>query len=897
MYRHYLSSLLAARSVALVGATERPGALGRIVYRNLAAAGLPELYTVNPKYKQLFDRPAYAKLAELPRPVDLAVIVTPSRTVPQLLEQAGTAGIKAAVVLTSGFGETGAEGRALQDQALEAARRSGVRVLGPNCLGLMRTDTGLNATFARTPVRPGRLALVSQSGAICGAIIDWAYGADIGFSSVVSLGGAIDVDFGEVLDFLVADDKTDAVLMYIEGIRDARRALSALRAATRVKPVVVLKVGRSATGSRAASSHTGALVGSDAVFDAALRRSGAVRVKTYTQLFAAARVLGSSRLPKGERLAIVTNGGGPGVVAADSAAENAVPLAELSADTIARLDAKLPPQWSQGNPIDLIGDAGPERFAEATAAALADPGVDAVLAMYSPVAVTEPADAARAVAEAAKASRKPVLAAWLGDINPSETRAYLESQGIPNFYTPENAVEAFSFLNLHRRNQAQLLQVPAALERTVEARPPDFPRVEAIRRRAVAEGRSLLTQAEAQDLVSAFGLPVPRSVLAPTRDAAVAAAREIGFPAVLKIHSPDIAHKSDVGGVRLNLQNADMVASAFDDIVRHTARLRPEARIEGVLVQPMLRFAHAREVLIGIATDAVFGPVISFGAGGVAVEAVRDAALALPPLNAMLARDLMERTRVYRLLAGYRDVPAADFSSLVAILEGVSRMACTLPWVKEMDLNPVLAHANGAVVADTRVVIDPALRESPPRYGHMAIHPYPAELEGEIVLRDGSRLRMRPMRPDDAARERRFFEALSDRSRYQRFMQYLKQLSPQLLARFTQLDYDRELALVALDDKGEFVAVGRYAPNPDGLTAEFALTVADAWQGKGIGHALLRRLGEEARRAGYQELYGTILSANQEMLELAAHFGFDEQSRSADEVTVVKRLQEGAASR
>src|SRR3954464_8220903 len=897
MYRHYLSALLAPRSVALVGATERPGALGRIVYCNLAAGGVPELYTVNPKYKQLFDRPAYARLAELPRPVDLAVIVTPSRTVPQLLEQAGTAGIKAAVVLTSGFGEAGAEGRALQDQALQAARRSGVRVLGPNCLGLMRTDTGLNATFARTPARPGRLALVSQSGAICGAILDWAYGADIGFSSVVSLGGAIDVDFGEVLDFLVADDKTDAVLMYIEGIRDARRALSALRAATRVKPVVVLKVGRSARGSRAASSHTGALVGSEAVFDAPLRRSGAVRVKTYTQLFAAARVLGSSRLPKGERLAIVTNGGGPGVVAAGSAAENAVPLAELSADTIARLDAKLPPQWSHGNPIDLIGDAGPERFAEATAAALADPGVDAVLAMYSPVAVTEPAAAAGAVGEAAKVSPKPVLAAWLGDINPSETRAYLESQGIPNFYTPENAVEAFSFLNLHRRNQAQLLQVPAALERTVEARPPDFPRVEAIRRRAVAEGRSLLTQAEAQDLVSAFGLPVPRSVLAPTRDAAVAAAREIGFPAVLKIHSPDIAHKSDVGGVRLNLQNADMVASAFDDIVRHTARLRPEARIEGVLVQPMLRFAHAREVLIGIATDAVFGPVISFGAGGVAVEAVRDAALALPPLNAMLARDLMERTRVYRLLAGYRDVPAADFDALVAILEGVSRMACTLPWVKEMDLNPVLAHANGAVVADTRVLIDPALRESPPRYGHMAIHPYPAELEGEIVLRDGSRLRMRPMRPDDAARERRFFEALSDRSRYQRFMQYLKQLSPQLLARFTQLDYDRELALVALDDMGQFVAVGRYAPNPDGLTAEFALTVADAWQGKGIGHALLRRLGEEARRAGYQALYGTILSANQEMLELAAHFGFDEQSRSADEVTVVKRLQDGATSR
>jgi len=390
--------------------------------------------------------------------------------------------------------------------------------------------------------------------------------------------------------------------------------------------------------------------------------------------------------------------------------------------------------------------------------------------------------------------------------------------------------------------------------------------------------------------VSAFGLPVPRSVLARTREAAVAAASEIGFPAVLKIHSPDLTHKSDVGGVRLNLQNADMVASAFDDIVRHAAALRPDARIEGVLVQPMLRFPDAREVLIGVATDPVFGPVISFGAGGVAVEAVRDAALALPPLNAMLARELMERTRVYRLLAGYRDVPAANLDALVAILEGVSRIVCALPWLKEMDLNPVLAHAGGAVIADVRVLIDPTRREPTPRYGHMAIHPYPAELEGEIVLRDSSRLPVRPIRPDDAGRERRFFESLSDRSRYQRFMQHVRQLSPQLLARFTQLDYDRELALVALDDRGEFVAVGRYAPNQDGSSAEFALAVADAWQGKGIGHVLLRRLSEAARRAGYQALYGSILSANREMLELAAHFGFDEQSRFGDEVTVVKRL-------
>jgi acetyltransferase len=678
--------------------------------------------------------------------------------------------------------------------------------------------------------------------------------------------------------------------MYVEGIHDARRYVSALRAAARVKPVVALKVGRYASGSRAASSHTGALVGSDEVFDAVLRRAGSVRVKTYTQLFAAARVLAIDCFPEGERLAILTNGGGPGVVAADSAAENGVPLATLSAETVSLLDEKLPPQWSRGNPIDIIGDAPPERFAAAAAAALADPGVDALLAMYSPVAVTAPEDAAHAVADAARASRKPVLAAWLGDINPNASRAFLDSRGIPNFYTPENAVEAFSFVCAYRRNQAQLMQAPAAGAHEIGEPHPDLAAALAMRQRAVAEGRTLLTEQEAKALLAAFRLPVPTSILARDREAAVAAARKIGFPSVLKLQSPDVTHKSDVGGVRLNLQNAEMVASAFDDMVRHVRALRPEARIEGAVVQPMLRFAHAREVLVGVATDAVFGPVISFGAGGVAVEALRDTAVALPPLNGALARELMERTATYRLLAGYRNVPAADLDALVAILVGVSHMVCALPWVREMDLNPVLAHPGGAVIADARVVIDPAQpARAGPRYPHMAIHPYPVELEGEIRLRHGRAVRVRPIRPEDAGREQRFFDRLSEESRYQRFMQYLKQLPPRMLARFTQLDYDRELALVVLS-ADEFVAVGRYAPNPDGMTAEFALAVADDRQGKGLGHALLERLRDAARAAGYKALIGHILEANHEMLELAAHLGFVERSRDGSQVTVVHDL-------
>jgi acetyltransferase len=808
--------------------------------------------------------------------------------VPEIIEDAGAAGIKAAVVLSSGFAEAGDEGRLLQQKMLETARRHGVRILGPNCLGEMRTDVGLNATFARTPALPGPLALVSQSGAICGAILDWAHSAQVGFTSVVSLGAAADVDFGEILDFLVVDDPTDAVLLYVEGIRDARRYMSALRAAARVKPVVALKVGRYATGSKAASSHTGALVGADAVFDAALRRAGTVRVKTYTQLFAAARVLAAPRFPEGERLAILTNGGGPGVVAADSASENRVPLASLADKTIKFLDEKLPPQWSRGNPVDIIGDAPPERFAAATAALLADPGVDALLVMYSPVAVTAPEAAARAVVEASRSTHKPVLAAWLGDINPNESRVYLESQGIPNFYTPENAVEAFSFLCAYRRNQAQLMEVPTA--RAADEPRPDLKKTTAIRDTALAQGRTLLTEHEAKELLAAFGLPVPKSILGKSKEAAVAAAREIGFPVAMKIQSPDIPHKSDVGGVRLDVQNADMVAAAFDDMLRHVRALRPQARIDGIVVQPMLRYPHSREVLVGVATDPVFGPVISFGAGGVAVEAVRDTALALPPLNAPLARELMSRTRVYRLLQGYRDVPPVDFDALVRVLCGVSRIVCAAAWVKEMDLNPVLAHPGGAVIADARLEIDPARRETPPRYGHMAIHPYPAELEGEMRLRDGTVVRVRPIRPEDAELELRFFQKLSARSRYHRFMQHLPELPPRMLARFTQLDYDRELALVALHNN-EFIAVGRYAPNPDGRTAEFALTVADEWQGKGVGRALLERLCAAARDAGYEALYGYVLADNHEMLELAHRLGFAEVARDTAEVTVVRRLK------
>jgi acetyltransferase len=892
VYRHYLSPLLAPRSVALVGASEREGSLGRLVLENLEAARAKlAVFAVNPKHRQVLGHACVAHLRDLPAPPELAVIVTPAAIVPRVLEEAGEAGVQAAIVLSAGFAEAGPAGKALLAEAMGVVRKHKLRVLGPNCLGLLRPSLGLNATFARNGALEGRLALISQSGAICTAIMDWANGAGIGFSSIVSLGAAADVDFGELLDFLAADEATEAILLYIEGIRDARRFMSALRAAARTKPVIALKVGRYAAGTKAVATHTAALMGRDEVFDSALARAGAVRVKTYTQLFAAARVLASSRPRTGERLAVVTNGGGPGVMAADSAAESGVPLAVLGPETIAALDAVLPAQWPHANPVDILGDAPAARFAAALDIVLRDSGVDTALVLYCPVAVTAPAEAAAAVADTVRAQAKPVLAAWLGELRTNKARDILEAAGVADFYTPENAVQALSFLAEYRRNQAQLLEVPAALAVAGAERPrADIEAALGIRGKALKEGRTQLTEDETKALLEAFGIPVPAAVLAKSADEAVAAASQLGFPAVLKIRSRDISHKSDVGGVRLALPDAQAVAAAYDDILARARELRPDAAVDGVVVQAMLRFEASRELLVGLSRDPVFGPVITFGAGGIAVEVLRDTAVALPPLNALLAHGLVARTRVSRVLGAYRSVPAVHMEALVSVILGVARMASLLPWLVEMDLNPVLAHPGGATVADARASIDPHAPERPQRYAHMAIHPYPEELEEPLSLKDGTRLALRPMRPEDALREQRFVTGLSERSRFLRFQHYSHDLSPELLERFTQLDYDRELALVVLGPDGEFLAVGRYAPTADGETAEFALAVADAWQGRGIGGALLSRLRDAAREAGYKALVGYVLADNSEMLNLAAHMGFVQQSRDGDTAVVIRKL-------
>jgi len=865
-------------SVALVGASDRDGSLGRMVYENLVEGGYAgELYLVNPRHSELFGRRCYSSLDAIGKAVDLAVIATPATAVADILEQGGRAGLKTAVVLTAGFAEIGAAGKQLVAQVMAVARTYGIRLLGPNCIGLARPAIGLNATFARGRIAGGNIALVSQSGAVCSTILDWAQDAGVGFSSVVSLGGSADLDFGEILDYLIHDDKTAYVLLYIEGIRDARGFLSALRAAARTKPVIVLKVGRFSSGAQAASSHTGALVGNDEVFAAALRRAGTLRVRTSSQLFAAARMFAFGRPTQGGRLAIVTNGGGPGVMAADEAAEQGVSLATLSESTMTRLDATLPAHWSHANPVDVIGDASAERMAAALAAVLDDPAVDAALTLFCPQRATTAADAANAVIAVGQASRKPLLTAWLGGTQAAQCNDLFEQAGLPNFDTPESAVEAFSFLAAFQRNQAQLLETASPLSPLLPVPAPDLAAALALRDRAVAEGRTLLSEFETKQLLAVFRIPVPGQFIATSEAEALRAAESLGYPVVLKIHSPDISHKSDVGGVRLDLKNAGMVASAYRDMLTRVKELKPDARIEGVVVQPMLRYADSREVLVGITTDPVFGPVVVFGAGGVAVEALHDTALALPPLNDRLAGDLIPETRVARLLGAYRNFAAVDEAALRQLLVQVSSIACLLPWVREMDLNPVLSHPNGVMVADARIVVDAAADRVQQRYRHMAIYPYPQELQQEIVLADGARLTVRAIMPEDAQLEREFVDSMSAQSRYMRFMHHQNALSDAMLARFTQIDYDRDMALIALAGDGErqgIVAVARYFPDPDRFNAEFAVAVGDAWQGRGVGHQLMLRLIDCATAAGYRELSGSILTANGNMLDMVRNLGF-----------------------
>ncbi len=901
MITHYLSSLFTPQSVAVFGASERPNSVGTRVFANLITAGFEGvLFPVNPRHEHVQERPCYPNLETIDKPVDLAVIATPGQTVPDILEQCGKAGTRAAIVLSAGFGEAGAAGKALERRILEVARHHRIRLLGPNCLGLMRPSIGLNATFAKSQAIPGELALVSQSGALCTAILDWAEDSEVGFSTVVSLGAASDLDFGEVLDFLATDAKTRSILLYIEGIRDARSFLSSLRIAARMKPVVVMKPGRNPVASRAAVSHTGAIVGANDVFNAALDRAGVVRVNTIQDLFSAARTLSEGIKVKGKRLAMVTNGGGPGVIAADVASDQNLVIPELSDTTISALDKALPPHWSHANPVDVLGDAGPERYQVAVKSCLDDPGIDGVLVMLTPQAMTEPEAIAKVVIKTWKhhrgPARKPLLACWMGRRHVASSHRLFHEAGIPSFHMPESSVTAFAQLWHYHRTQELLLEVPGSL---VSDQP--SPRIEEARNlieTALNEGRSQLSPIESKALLAAFHIPVAEIRPAANAKEAANVAEELGYPVVMKIDSPNLSHKSDVGGVELNLCHAADVTKAFAAMMKRVRKNAPNAELHGVTIERQWTRAHTRELLVGVVRDPVFGPAITFGWGGSAVEVLGDRAVCLPPLNSVLIRRMIARTRVARLLGPFRNLPPVDGKVLESVLLRLSEMVCELPQIVELDINPLSCDESGACALDVRVALSRKIPSFPSVgpghfFGHMAIPPYPRHLAKNVTLPGGEEVTVRPIRPEDAKMEQRFVRQLSPEAKYFRFMQAVQELSPEMLIRFTQIDYDREMAFLAsVRENGEEVeiAIARYVINPDGDSCEFGVVVDDKWQGRGLGTLLMETLMDEARSKGIKRIEGSVLSDNTHMLRLMRNLGFAiETSAESPEMRDVAR--------
>ncbi len=867
-----LDHLLDPASVAVFGASSRAGSVGATVWRNLRGGRFQgPVYAVNPKYKALDDQPAFARAADLPTVPALAVICTPAATVAGLIKELAACGTRAAIVLTAGLS---AEQRTCM---LEAARPTLLRILGPNCIGLLSPHLGLNASFAHTSAAPGELAFVSQSGALVTAMLDWARARAIGFSHFVSLGEHADVDFGDMLDYLASDPKTRAILLYIESIEAPRKFMSAARAAARNKPVIVVKAGRSTQGQRAAASHTGALAGSDLVYDAAIARAGMLRVDTLQQLFVAAETLTRFRANRSDRLTILTNGGGAGVMAADAAENAGIKLATLEPSTLQALDALLPANWSHGNPVDIIGDAPVTRYVDTLKALIADPGAGAILFIHAPTAIVPSLEIAQALLPLADSQRPRLLSCWLGEAAVAQARQAFQDAGIANYATPEEAVSAFAMLVRYRHNQAELLEAPAAGATGAAAPAPDAAAVRALLESALAQDQGMLTEPQAKAVLDAYRIPVVATrVVAPDPAAAAAAAQEIGFPIVLKVLSRTISHKSDVGGVVLNLAHAAAVREAAQAMLERIAAVRADATVDGFTVQAMVREPHARELIVGASIDAVFGPIILFGSGGTSVEVVADRAVALPPLNSRLAHALVQNTRIARLLDGFRDTPAADLESLERVLVAVSQLLADHPQIAELDINPLLLSPRGAIALDARIRVSADL---PGGAGNFAIKPYPAHLTEQLEW-NGQALTVRPIRPGDEAQHLAFLSQLDPEDVRMRVFYSRRSIEPSELARLTQIDYQREIAFVAVrvgpDGNEQTLATARAVADPDNITAEFGIIVRSDLKGQGLGSLLMDKLIRTLRCQGTQRLVATILHDNRRMLALQRQLGFVE---------------------
>lgn len=866
-----LDKIFKPESIAVVGASERKGSVGAALMHNLIERGFAgHIHPINPNHKKIHKLPACPSVKDLKTPVDLAVIATPILSAPQIVKECAEAGVGGVVIISAGGKEIGQQGQQLETAIKKEAAQSGLRIIGPNCLGIVSSRAKLNASFASQMPISGKMAFLSQSGAICSAILDLSIQENIGFSYFVSLGSMLDVEFGDMIDYLGGQPEVSSIVMYVESLTRFRNFMSAARAVSRVKPIIALKAGRSAAGALAAASHTGALAGEDAVYDAALKRAGVLRVKTFEELFDCAELVAKQPKPQGPGLVIITNAGGPGVMAADTLSEYGYEPVALYEETLKKLDEILPPYWSKRNPIDMLGEATPELYREVVRICLRAVEVNGILILSAPQALTDTAAAAAALVDLIRDSHIPVITSWIGGAEMQKGRDTFNRASVPTFDTPERAVRAFIDIYRYSKNIELLQEIPSRFPGELKF---DRQKVQNMIQAGFDTGNRLLTEMEAKELLAAYGIPVNSMESALNKEEAVNKAEALGFPVVLKINSRNITHKSDAKGVLLDLKNESEVRDAFDRIIKNARAYNPKARIDGVTIQPM-RKRPDYELILGAKQDRDFGPVILFGMGGILTEVLKDRAIALPPLNRLLAKRLMEETKVYRLLQGYRDMPPANVELLEEILIRLAQLVTDFSEIEELDINPLFINEKNACAIDARVLLKPSGKPAPL---HLVISPYPDQFEEHTRTSEGVDIFVRPIRPEDAPLLVGLFESLSPRSVYLRFFSPMKRLPHSMLALFTQIDYDRHIALVALSEsksKEEMLGVARIILGSNLKEAEFSVVVGDQWQGRGIGAALLQRCLSIARDQGLEKVTGVVLAENTQMLALGKKMGF-----------------------
>ncbi len=880
-YKHQtLDAIFKPRSVAVIGATERSGSVGRTILWNLISNPFGgTVYPVNPKRDSVLGIRAYPNIAAIDDDIDLAVIVIPAPYVPDVIEECVAKGVRGAIVISAGFKERGPAGVELERRILKLARRGNMRIVGPNCLGVMSPITNLNATFAGAMALPGNVGFISQSGALCTSVLDWSFAEQVGFSAFVSIGSMLDVDWGDLIYYLGDDPNTESIVIYMESVGDARSFLSAAREVSFTKPVIVIKAGRTEAAAQAAASHTGSLTGSDEVLDSAFRRSGVLRINNVSDIFYTAEVLAKQPRPAGPRLTILTNAGGPGVLATDALITQGGKLAELSAETVAELDDLLPEHWSHGNPIDILGDAGPDRYAQSLEIAARDVNSDGLLVILTPQAMSDPTATAEQLKPYARIEGKPILASWMGGSDVVAGEHILNQIGIPTFEYADTATRLFNYMWRYADNLKALYEIPAITEAN-EDDAPDREQVADLIGAVRSDGRTILTEAESKQVLAAYGIPTTPMAIAISADEAVQAAQAMGYPVVVKLHSETITHKTDIGGVILNLKDDAAVRKAFATIEAAVAAKASSDDFDGVSVQPMVSL-EGYELIIGSSVDPQFGPVLLFGTGGTLVEVFKDRALGLPPLNTTLARRMMERTRIYEALHGIRGRAPVDLAALERLLVRFSQIVAEHRWIKEIDINPLLASPERLLALDARVVLydsDTDEDTIPP----LAIRPYPIHYVRDWTLNDGTPVTIRPIRPEDEPLMVKFHETLSERTVYLRYFDPVKlseRTAHERLARICFIDYAREIILVAERDnlatgEAEIIAASRLSKLHDSDSAEFTIIISDAWHGKGLGTEILTRQIEIARAEGIQHIRAAILPEADNMRYIFEKFGF-----------------------